>query len=164
MGGKKVSNIREFIWKTIDTDISTKKNLSRGLINIRSLAKHIIETQKINASLDSVISAIRRYNFNPKKEEETHSVYYVLKQAKISTRTKMASLLLKRADEVKTKIDSLIKIALYLEGYKKGKGDILPLGVHDLEQLWDVIEILKRPIEFSGSTNEKDDKDPLYYE
>ena len=99
---KKVSNIREFVWKIIDTDISLKKDLSRDIINIRSLAKHIINTQKINASIDAVISAIRRYEKAPEKKEESYSVYNVLKQARISTKTKMSSLLLKRTDEVKT--------------------------------------------------------------
>ncbi|MEK0346490.1 MAG: hypothetical protein QQN65_06625, partial [Nitrosopumilus sp.] len=60
MTGKKIENIREFIWKIIDTDISLKKDLLRGIVNIRSLAKYIIDTQTINVSLDSVISAIRR--------------------------------------------------------------------------------------------------------
>jgi hypothetical protein len=101
---KKIGNIREFVWKIIDTDISIKKDLARGLINIRSLARYIKETQKINVSLDAIISAIRRYEKSPEKKEEAYSVYNVLKQARIATRTKMSSLLLKRTDEVKTKL------------------------------------------------------------
>ncbi len=104
MNSKKIQNIREFVWKIIDTDISLKKDLLRDVINVRSLAKYIIATQKIGASLDSVISAIRRYEKSPESKEETHSVYNVLKQARISTRTNMSSLLLKRTDEVKTKL------------------------------------------------------------
>ncbi len=95
-------NIREIVWRFIDTDISIKKSLSRKIINVRSLAKHIIATQKINAPIDAVISAIRRYNAD--KKEDAHSIHNVLKQAKIAVRTKMASLLLKRTDFVKTKL------------------------------------------------------------
>jgi hypothetical protein len=101
---KKIQNIREFVWKIIDTDISLKKDLLRGLINIRSLARHILTTQKIDASLDAVISSIRRYEKAPENKEDAYSVYGVLKQARISTRTNMSSLLLKRTDEVKTKL------------------------------------------------------------
>ena len=96
-------NIRESVWKFIDTDISVKKDLSRKLINVRSLAKHIITTQHLHASIDAVISAIRRYDTSIKKDE-IHSINAILKQSKVAVRTKMASLLLKRTDFVKTKL------------------------------------------------------------
>ena len=97
-------NIREKVWNFIETDISLKKDLSRKIINVRSLAKHIISTQKMNTSLDAVISAIRRYNLDIKKNEDTTSIHSVLNQARVAVRTKMASLLLKRTDLVKTKL------------------------------------------------------------
>ena len=97
-------NVREIVWKFIDTDLSLKKDLSRKIINVRSLAKYIIATQKINTSVDAVISAIRRYNLDIKKSEDTNSIHSVLKQARVAIRTKMSSLLLKRTDLVKTKL------------------------------------------------------------
>src|SRR3989344_4531270 len=97
-------NTRELVWRFIDTDISLKKDLSRKIINVRSLAKYIISTQKINTSLDAVISAIRRYNLDTKKHEDAGSIHSVLKQARVAIRTKMSSLLLKRTDFVKTKL------------------------------------------------------------
>ena len=97
-------NIREKVWKFIDTDASLKKDLSRKVLNVRSLAKYIISAQKLNASPDAVISAIRRYNLDTKKADEIYSIHSVLKQAKIAVRTKMSSLLLKRTDFVKTKL------------------------------------------------------------
>jgi len=97
-------NIKEKVWKFIDTDISLKKDLSRKIINSRGLAKYIISTQKLNTSLDAVISAVRRYNLDIKKSDEKNSIHDVLKQAKIAVRTKMSSLLLKRTDFVKTKL------------------------------------------------------------
>ena len=97
-------NTRETVWKFIDTDISLKKDLPRKIINVRSLAKYILSTQKLNASLDAVISAIRRYNLDIKKNEDVNSTHSVLKQARVAIRTKMSSLLLKRTDFVKTKL------------------------------------------------------------
>lgn len=42
-------------------------------------------------------------------------------------------------------IDSLGKIAIYLEGIKQGKGgNILPLVDYDIEQLWDAMEYLRK--------------------
>ncbi|MBI1936036.1 hypothetical protein HYS31_06360 [Candidatus Woesearchaeota archaeon] len=97
-------SINEFVWKFIDTDLSIKKDLGRKIVNIRKLAKHILSSQKLDTSLDAVISAIRRYNADISKKEETHSVHSVIKQAKVSIKTKMSSLLLKRTDFVKTKL------------------------------------------------------------
>ena len=43
----------------------------------------------------------------------------------------------------KQNVESLIKIAIYLEGIKQGRGgNIQPLGANDLEQLWNAISFL----------------------
>ncbi|MFH2027658.1 MAG: hypothetical protein ABIJ08_00830 [Nanoarchaeota archaeon] len=104
----KPENIREFIHKIIDTDIALKKDLSRNIINVRSLAKYVIEKYKINISLDSVISAVRRYNINPEKKESTSEVYSLLKEAKIRTITKMASISLKKNEETTQKLGNVL--------------------------------------------------------
>ena len=101
--GQKIGNIRALVWKIIETDNAIRKCLDRDLMNVRSLAAYIIKTRNIDASLDSVISAIRRYERSPQKKGES-SAYDVLKQAKISTRTGMSSLLLKRTDFIKSKL------------------------------------------------------------
>ena len=75
MKSTKEQSIREFVWKIIDTDVSLKKDLLRGIINVRSLANYILSTQKIDASLDAIISAIRRYEKSPENKEEAYSVY-----------------------------------------------------------------------------------------
>ena len=55
-------------------------------------------------------------------------------------------------------IASLERIAFFLEGVKQGKGDLLPLGFHDLEQLWNAIHNLKRErVEKQIPTNPKND-------
>ncbi|MBI2140631.1 hypothetical protein HYU14_06935 [Candidatus Woesearchaeota archaeon] len=117
--------IRAVIWNLIDRDIALRKILARGIINIRGLAKSLIKEQKLDASLDSVISAVRRYKEHLPKKAEQLSAYAMLKEAKVSIKTKMAMLLLKRADEVKTSLGRPEKIADYqlhdtiriLEGY-----------------------------------------------
>ena len=49
----------------------------------------------------------------------------------------------KEISKQNVEIDSLIKIAIYLEGIKQGRGgNIQPLGVNDLEQLWKAISFL----------------------
>lgn len=104
----KPENIREFVWKVIDTDISIKKDLSRGIINIRALANYIISNYKLKVSIDSVISAIRRYNKTPEKQVNVGTVYELLKKAEIRTLTKMACLSLKKNEETTLKLSQIL--------------------------------------------------------
>jgi hypothetical protein len=104
----KPENIREFVWKVIDTDISLKKDISRGIINIRALANYIIDNYKLNVSIDSVISAIRRYNIIPEKKTNVGTVYELLKKAEMRTLTKMSSMSLKKNEETTLKLGQLL--------------------------------------------------------
>ena len=104
----KPSNIREFVWKVIDTDISLKKDISRNIVNTRALANYIIEKYKLKLSIDSIISAIRRYNTAPEKKQNIGQVYTLLKQAKIKTITKMATLSLKKNEDVTKKLGKVL--------------------------------------------------------
>lgn len=105
---KKPENIRQFVWQIIDTDISIKKDLSRSILNVRSLANHIISTYKVGISIDSVISAIRRYPISTHKAQERHDVYRILKQSKMRTNTKMASISLKKNEETTLKLGEVL--------------------------------------------------------
>jgi len=105
---KKPENIREFVWKVIDTDLSLKKDVTRGIVNMRALANYIISEYKVNFSIDSVISSIRRYSVVPEKKHDTTDVYKLLKQAKIRTITKMASISLKKNEETTQKLGYIL--------------------------------------------------------
>src|SRR3989338_2774726 len=93
-----LKNIREFVWKVIDTDIALKNDISGGILNTRAAASYIISTYKLKVSIDSVISALRRYNITPAKKQEL-DVYSLLRKAEIRTITKMASLSLKKNED-----------------------------------------------------------------
>lgn len=95
-------NIKEFVWQVINSNNSIKHDLGREIINIRSLAKYIIRNHKLNVSIDAVISAIRRFDIDSIKKEDNRSAYSMLKQARLNTKNRMSSLLVKRTDEVKT--------------------------------------------------------------
>lgn len=94
----KPDNVREFVWKVIDTDIALKKDIARDIINTRAAASYIISRYRLKVSIDSVISAIRRYNVSPAKKQEL-DVYSLLRKAEIRTITKMASLSLKKNED-----------------------------------------------------------------
>jgi len=93
-----MTNINKRVWDYIDSRIEIRKAMMRGLINTSALAREIAAKENIPESKDAIISAIRRYE---SKDKEAHykSIYDLLKKSKISTKTRLASILLKRNDE-----------------------------------------------------------------
>ena len=59
-----MKSINQEINSILNKHISIQKSLKRGIINIRSLAKHIINEYELKYTLDSVISAIRRFDLD----------------------------------------------------------------------------------------------------
>ncbi|MFH1276212.1 MAG: hypothetical protein ABIH82_03800 [Candidatus Woesearchaeota archaeon] len=102
-----MKNVNKEVWRYLDNHITIKKNLSDDLINVRALAKKIIQDAHIHCSLNAVISAIRRYHSELKEHEHLPKVYALLKKAKILVRTKLASILLKKNENVRMKLASL---------------------------------------------------------
>ncbi|MFH1637734.1 MAG: hypothetical protein ABIB71_04900 [Candidatus Woesearchaeota archaeon] len=107
-----MKNINKETWRYIDNNIAVKKNLLDGIVNSRALAKKIIKELKINGSLNAVVSAIRRYEGKAEEKENLAKKYSLLKKSRLSTKTKLASILLtktantrKKLAELYTKID-----------------------------------------------------------
>lgn len=102
-----MKNIHREVWRYLDNHLTIKKNMAEGLINHRALAKKIIIDSQLGGSLNAVISAIRRYHADLQQQESLPQVYALLKKAKIITRTKLAALLLKKNEEVRSKLAQL---------------------------------------------------------
>jgi hypothetical protein len=116
MAQNKPANIRDFVWKAIDTDIAVRKDLSRNIVNVRALAQHIIDEYNIKSRLDAVVSAIRRYQTQPLKKADTGKAYSILKQAKITTLSKMAAFTLQKSEPVHEKIAQLLPRTAFIAG------------------------------------------------
>ncbi|PIN76342.1 hypothetical protein COV17_02875 [Candidatus Woesearchaeota archaeon CG10_big_fil_rev_8_21_14_0_10_36_11] len=106
----KQRNINKEAWRYLDNHITIKKNLADGLINVRALAKKIIPEIHLDCSLNAIISAIRRYNSDLKEKEHLPQIYALLKKAKLLLRTRLASLLLKKNEKVRSKLANLYRI------------------------------------------------------
>jgi len=102
-----MSNINKDVWDILDKDLAAQKDLSRGLINIRGLAKYILEKHRIKASLDAVISAIRRYGTQREYKEEESKLKALFKDAMISTKTNISRLTI--SQDAEQKIPEVIK-------------------------------------------------------
>jgi len=102
-----MKNINKDVWRYLDNHVTIKKNLADELINVRALAKKIINDLNLPCSLNAVISAIRRYHVDIKEKEYLPKVYELLSKSKLFTRTKLASILLKKNEKVRSKLAQL---------------------------------------------------------
>jgi len=102
-----VKNINKEVWRYLENHTTIKKNLADELINVRALAKKIIKDLNLGCSLNAAISAIRRFHIDLKENEQLPKIYALLKKAKLLTRTKLASVLLKKNETIRNKLAKL---------------------------------------------------------
>jgi len=95
-----MKNITNEVWQFIDRDVAIKRDMERGIINSMALAKHIIRENGLKASVNAVISAIRRYNAEGLKTIDAKAIKKVLAGSKLSTKTRMAIIALARDSDV----------------------------------------------------------------
>ncbi len=103
----KTKNINREVWRYLDNHTTIKKNLADELINVRALAKKIIKELHMSCSLNAVITAIRRYHLDIKEKDQLKNIYCLLKKSKISTQTKLASILLRKNETIRNKLAKL---------------------------------------------------------
>ncbi len=109
-----MTNINKVTWEYIDNRTEIKKTLLSGLINISALARQIAKEKNLLSNIDAIISAIRRYESKIDKKEYYTKLYSLLKKAKISTKTKLASILIKRNDQTGKKASTIYsKVAMH---------------------------------------------------
>ena len=87
-------NINQTVWKVLASDLAIQKDINRNIINVRALAKHLIKNYELQASLDSVISAIRRFQGSDHFEEHDKALLHVFRDSIVSTKNNMACLTL----------------------------------------------------------------------
>lgn len=104
-----MTSITKQVWALIDEDPSLRKDLARGVINVSGLAAYLRDTQKIAGSLDSIISAIRRYKANEEIQAMHEGVRKALKEAVVTTKTKLTALELKNSTNLYKYLSDLMR-------------------------------------------------------
>ena len=102
-----MKNIQVEVRRLIDNNIALRKLLRDEIINVRALARKFLKDYELNCSLEAVISAIRRYETRADEKDYLPMVYKLLKQAKLLSRTKLASILLKKNTTVRENLPKL---------------------------------------------------------
>ncbi|MBI4148574.1 hypothetical protein HY490_04750 [Candidatus Woesearchaeota archaeon] len=87
-------SVNQHVWLLLQKDLAVQKDLSRGLVNIRALAKHLMETYDIRAGIDAVISAIRRYESQNTFVEDDKNLNRIFQKGIVSTKNNVACITL----------------------------------------------------------------------
>ncbi|MFH1849628.1 MAG: hypothetical protein ABH879_05565 [archaeon] len=95
------------IMKILERDPAIRRDLRRGLINTSALAKYMHNEEGIDASIDAIVTALRRILEDKSLLAHDAAIKKVLQNSKVSLRNQMGLILLKRNDAV---VDLLPKI------------------------------------------------------
>jgi len=104
------------VWKFLDNSPCIKRDLGRGLINARALAKYILKTQKMDATLDATISAIRRYEFDQQDDIFITARKLISQTINLSTRSGLAEISLVKDYDIQQSLPELFDIIDYARG------------------------------------------------
>ena len=104
------------VWKFLDNSPCIRRDLASGLINARALAKHVLKTKKMDATLDAVISAIRRYEIE--KQDDVFLIARGLlgQTINLSTRSGLVKISLTKDDDVQQILPELYENINYSRG------------------------------------------------
>ena len=117
-----MTNLTQDIWNFIDSEPSIKKELGRGIVNVMALSKYIMQAKNMEGSVDAVISSIRRYLAEKKFDVEFPKVEEVIKTSRISTKTRIALIAMKRENRI---IELLPNVFPLIE---LNRGDVMRLS------------------------------------
>lgn len=108
-----MTNVAEKVKLFLDNDFIIRKCLFRNIISLRALSRYIIKILNLEEkNLDAVISAIRRYKREEKKETEA-DLKKLFSKISIKTRSNIVDICLKknkRILEQLNKINSIVEI------------------------------------------------------
>ncbi len=88
-------NINQTVWKILESDLAIQKDINRKIINVRALAKHILKKYELPASLDSIISSIRRFQGSMHFSVDEKELLHIFRDSVVGTKNNMACITLK---------------------------------------------------------------------
>lgn len=103
-----MASITKQVWEILDNDITIKKDLERGIINVSALSQYLLDTYKIKGSLDSVISAVRRYKSDVSIQDDYKRIRKALQEAVLSTKTNISLITFRNASSTYKYIGQLM--------------------------------------------------------
>ncbi len=114
-----MTNIQHEVWKIIEKDPSIQLDLQRDFINVRALARYIakqLDTRSIEASEDSIISAIRRYPKESKFRDKFELARRIVSQSTLTTRSHVANIALAKGKEANDVLPEIFSVVNFERG------------------------------------------------
>ena len=105
-----MNNITKTVWKYIDSDAAIRQGLQKRVINTRGLAVYFIKRKKLDAEINAVISAIRRYEDEQAFEDSLNKVMDILKDSTLSSKSGIVSLTLEKTSETERALPKLFSV------------------------------------------------------
>ena len=141
-----MTNINAQVWKLLEEDLCIQKDLQRDLLNVRGLARFLIEKHNVKASMDAVISAVRRFENDRTFKDNTEDLKKTFSQTIVTTKNNVAAITVKEtsfqtvaADFVSEKIlrenFRLIKSKEYLKVFINQKDIDDKIGLFNKKEL-----------------------------
>ncbi len=104
-----MTSITKRVWQLLDEDPSLQKDLARGVINVSGLAAYLRKHANLPGTPDSIISAIRRYKADGEVALQNEQVRRAFKEAIVSTKTRITSILLSNSSNLYKVLAALMK-------------------------------------------------------
>jgi aspartokinase len=111
-----MTNYAKMVWDILDRSPSIRLNMSRGLINHRALARYIIKERNVNAPLDAIVSAIRRYDFEKTDMNNQKALQITSQSSTMSTKSALVNVALIKDDDVQKLLPQLFSVIQYSQG------------------------------------------------
>jgi len=140
-------NITQEVRSYLSKDPSIQRDLRRGLLNMRALAKHIIRDKGLRAPIDAVISAIRRASYEKNPQHNEHNVEELFKFSNITTKNSIACLVLRNQSDIQRYLSEITK----LTDFEKRETLRMIKGKNNLKIVTDMGSLQKIKDIFSGA-------------
>ncbi|MBS3121903.1 hypothetical protein J4434_03405 [Candidatus Woesearchaeota archaeon] len=113
-----MTSVAKQVWKAIEEDIVIRRSMEKKIVNIRALAVYIIKEHKLPATIDAVITAIRRYKEDGPLEKKYEEAKKIIS---LSEDVRLTSNIISIAIEKNKKTQEILQKVFSLIDYEKGQ-------------------------------------------
>jgi len=112
-----MTSIAKEIAKEIEDDVIVRRAMEKGIVSMKSLAMYLIKKNKLSASIDAVVSAIRRHKEeNPLEKKYETAKTVISKSSDIRITTNIIEISLEKSEETQKALQKAFAMVSYDRG------------------------------------------------
>src|SRR3989344_4210156 len=113
-----MTSIAKIIAREIEDDVVVRRALEKGIVSMKALAVYLIKKKNLNASIDAVVSAIRRYKEeNPLEKKYEKAGKIISESSDIRITTNITEIAVEKNEETQ----KILQKAFSMVSYEKGE-------------------------------------------